>query len=87
MTSVVSPAADTGFNLDGDAANLNDITGSVCVEAMIKGATADDAKALNDLIDGPALGAPVNSADLKGRVKYDAPVGGVTTIYIYLTHR
>jgi len=85
--SVVTPGETTGFNLDGDAADLNDVVGSVCVQAVIKDATAADAKALNDLIDGAGLGAAGNSADIKGRVKYGAPVNGVTTIYVYLTHR
>lgn len=86
-TSVVTPDMTSGFNLGGNATNLNDMIGSVCVEAVIKGATAVDAKSLNDIIDGPKFGASVNSADLVGKVKYDAPSNGVTTIYVYLTHR
>ena len=42
---------------------------------------------LNDRLDGPALGSAVGTADIKGRVKFDAFVAGVTTVYIYLTHR
>jgi type II secretory pathway pseudopilin PulG len=87
LASVVTASATSGYNLGGNATNLNDIVGSLCVQAVIKDATAVDAKALNDLIDGPSFGAPINSADLVGKVKYDAPSNGVTTIYVYLTHR
>jgi prepilin-type N-terminal cleavage/methylation domain-containing protein len=86
LASVVTAAADTGFNLDGDAGNLNDVVGSVCVEAVITGVTGSDAKDLNDRIDGPSLGTAVNAADLLGRVKF-AAANPTTTVYIYLTHR
>jgi prepilin-type N-terminal cleavage/methylation domain-containing protein len=86
-TSVVDGTANTGFALSGSAGATNEITGSVCAEAVITGVTALDAKDLNDRLDSPALGAPgVNAADTKGRVKYAAPAGGITTVYIYLTH-
>jgi prepilin-type N-terminal cleavage/methylation domain-containing protein len=86
-TSVVDGTANTGFALSGSAGATNEITGSVCAEAVITGVTASDAKDLNDRLDGPALGSAINAADTKGRVKYAAPVGGVTDVYIYLTHR
>jgi len=41
----------------------------------------------NNRVDGPALGALINVQDLLGRVKYAAPVNGITTVYVYLTHR
>jgi prepilin-type N-terminal cleavage/methylation domain-containing protein len=80
----VDTTSDTGFILDGNG-TVNEALGSVCVEAVITGATESDAKDLNDLIDGPTLGQPLGTSDLKGRVKY--ATGSPTTIYIYLTHR
>ena len=85
-TNAVDGASDTGFALSGTSTQ-NEATGSVCAEAVITGVTASDAKDLNDRIDGPALGSAINVADLKGRVKYATPSGGVTTVYVYLTHR
>ena len=84
--STVDGTSDTGYSLSGTGAT-NEILGSVCAEAVITGVTASDAKDLNDQLDGPALGSAINVADIKGRVKYAAPSGGVTTVYIYLTHR
>ena len=85
-TNAVDGTASTGFALSGTSTQ-NEAAGSVCAEAVITGVTASDAKDLNDRIDGPALGAALNAADLKGRVKFAAPVGGTTTVYVYLTHR
>jgi hypothetical protein len=85
--STVDGAADTGFNLSGNAGPTNEVTGSVCAEAVITGVTATDAKDLNDRIDGTSLGSAINVADTSGRVKYAAPSSGTTTVYIYLTHR
>jgi len=87
LASVVTAAADTGFNLDGDVGNLNDVVGSVAIEAVITGVTSSDAVDFNNRVDGPALGAAINVQDLLGRVKYAAPVNGITTVYVYLTHR
>ena len=33
------------------------------------------------------VSADATLIDLKGRVKYAAPVGGLTTVFIYVTHR
>src|ERR1051326_2918645 len=53
LTSVVDGTADTGFDLSGTAASdHNEITGSVCAEAVITGVTANDAKDINDRLDG-----------------------------------
>jgi len=88
LGGAVTAAADTGFDLDGSgAATGNDVVGSVCIEAVITGVTASDAVDFNNRVDGPALGSAINLADLAGRVKYAAPVGGVTTVYVYITHR
>jgi len=84
--STVDGTSDTGFSLSGTG-TTNEILGSVCAEAVITGVAASDAKDLNDRLDGSALGSAINVADTKGRVKYATPSGGVTTVYLYLTHR
>jgi type IV pilus assembly protein PilA len=84
-TAAIDATDGTGFALSGNT--TNEVFGTALVEAVISGVQAIDAKLLNDLIDGPSLGAPLNSADLAGRVKYAAPTGSVTTVYIYLNHR
>jgi prepilin-type N-terminal cleavage/methylation domain-containing protein len=83
--ATVDPTDATGFALSGNT--TNEVFGSALVMAVISGVQANDAKLLNDLIDGPSLGAALSSADLLGRVKYDAPLAGVTTVYVYLNHR
>ncbi len=88
---VTAIAAGTGatinnaaYDLDG-AGDVNDAVGGVVVQAVITGVTENDAKDLNDRLDGAPLGEPTGTDDLKGRVKYDAV--SPTTVYIYVTHR
>ena len=85
-TNAVTPSANSGFNLSGTGTQ-NEATGSVCAEAVITGVNASDAKDLNDRIDGPALGSGLDTDDVIGRVKFAKTVGGVTTVYVYLTHQ
>jgi prepilin-type N-terminal cleavage/methylation domain-containing protein len=80
--------AASGYKLDG----VNNATASAqyTVEAVLTGVSAQDAKDLNDRIDGTSLsyaaGTPAGQvADQKGRVEYAA--GSTTTVYVYLTHR
>jgi len=88
LGGAVTATADTGFDLDGSgAATGNDVVGSVCIEAVITGVTSSDAVDFNNRVDGPALGAAVGVQDLAGRVKYATPAAGITTVYVYLTHR
>jgi len=76
----------TGFALAGGSTNT--VVGSACLVCVITGVTENDAKDLNDRIDGPTLGVALGSApDLNGRVKYAAPTSGVTDVYVYVTHR
>jgi prepilin-type N-terminal cleavage/methylation domain-containing protein len=84
-TNVTVTAINSGYALAGNA-GVNDAVGSAVVQAVIPGVTANDAKDLNDRIDGPALGTALGTADLLGRVKYAAP-NPTTTVYIYVTHR
>jgi prepilin-type N-terminal cleavage/methylation domain-containing protein len=73
-----------GFDLS-DTNGTTTTVGSVIVMAKISGVDAQDAKDLNDRIDGPTLGQPVGSQDLGGRVIYAGSFP--TTVYVYLTHR
>lgn len=76
--------AGAGYSLDGV---VNSTANSQYVlEAVIQNCTAADAKELNDLIDGASLGVTTGD-DFKGKVEYSAPSGGVTTVYVYITHR
>jgi len=73
-----------GYFLDGT--NNATSSGSFVVEAVISNVATADAKDLTDSLDGTALGAS-SGADNRGRVEYGAPTNGLTTVYIYLTHR
>jgi prepilin-type N-terminal cleavage/methylation domain-containing protein len=78
--------AANGYALDG----VNDGTAGAqfVIEAKLIGVSAQDAKDLNDRIDGPNLGAvDLTTADNMGQVEYAAPVNGTTTVYIYLMHQ
>jgi hypothetical protein len=86
LGTAVDGTQNTGFALAGGGTNT--AIGMVLLQAVITGVSAADAKELSDRIDGPQLSAPINSADLDGRVKYGAPgANGTTTVYVYLTHR
>ena len=73
------------YDLDGDGDN--DVLGQLAVEAVIEAAEEQDAKELNDRIDGSTLGAALGSADEKGRVKYTVADAGKVNIRIYLAHK
>jgi prepilin-type N-terminal cleavage/methylation domain-containing protein len=81
-------ASVPAFNLDG-VAPVNDATGRAVIYATLTNVSADDAKDLNDRIDGAGapLGAALGAADVNGRVKFDAPANGVTTVYLYVAHK
>ena len=74
-----------GYSLDGSA-NRVTTNEQFVLEAVISGVSAQDAKALNDLLDGPALGLDAGGVnDPRGRVEYALPTSGPTTVYVYLT--
>ena len=60
---------------------------SYVLEAVISGVPEDEAKALNDALDGPALGANPGEDDARGQVTYR---GGDPSqpreVHIYITH-
>jgi len=78
---------NAGYALDGT--NITTTGAQYVLEAKLTNVSAQDAKDLNDRIDGTSLGAAdVTLADTKGRVEYAAPNNGVVgAVYIYLTHR
>ena len=83
-------ATDARYNLDGDTVTTpqNDAQGSQVIHAVISDVAANDAWELSKRLDGDSLSAAnATAVDLNGRVKYAAVVGGVTDVYIYLTHR
>jgi hypothetical protein len=75
------------YDLDGRGANA--ISGAAfALETVISGVTEAEAKALNDALDGPALGAAPGEDDLRGRVIYRG--GNPRTpreLHIYVTHQ
>lgn len=75
---------NSAYDLDGTG-TVNDAVGGVVVEAIITGVTENDAKDLNDRLDGTTLGTAIGTSDLRGRVKY--ATGASTTVHIYVTHR
>ena len=92
VIQVVAPQSSSGsggwYSLDGSGSNS--VAGATAiVEAVISGVAAQDAKDLNDQVDGVTpLGVPdLVSADTKGRVEYAAPSGGLTTVYVYISSR
>jgi prepilin-type N-terminal cleavage/methylation domain-containing protein len=91
LNDAVGATDATGFNLDGVVGTKNEEVGSVGVVAVITGVTENDAHDLNTRIDGTSatMGVAVGSGldDTAGRVKYAKPTGGVTDVYIYVTHR
>jgi prepilin-type N-terminal cleavage/methylation domain-containing protein len=89
-TAATVPAAATDAYFDLSGSGTNTISGSVVAVALITGVTLEDARALNKIIDGPALNMGESSAgtDLAGRVKYTGIASGTPgTVYVYLTHR
>jgi prepilin-type N-terminal cleavage/methylation domain-containing protein len=68
---------NAAYNLDGTG--VNEASGVAVIEAVITGVSLEDAKALNDLLDGAALGQDANGNDFLGRVKYAAPGTGSST--------
>jgi prepilin-type N-terminal cleavage/methylation domain-containing protein len=98
---VVAADMDAGtYALDGQG--VNRVIGSLLVEAVIIDVDHQDAKSLNDRLDGATLGSAltgeeddgsggtttVNLPDLKGRVKYTVPdTSGKVDVHIYLAHR
>jgi prepilin-type N-terminal cleavage/methylation domain-containing protein len=94
LATVDPTAANSAYNLDNTGTggtDLNKVIGSVVVEALIVDVTENDAKELNDRVDGLSLGVALGAApDVLGRVKYGTAASGIAglmDVRIYLTHR
>jgi type II secretory pathway pseudopilin PulG len=75
------------YDLDGRGAG--GVAGaSYLLEAVIRGVTEADAKALNDALDGPALGANPGQDDSRGKVTYrGGDPAQPREVHIYITHQ
>lgn len=61
---------------------------SYVLEAVIRGVTEKEAKALNDALDGPALGANPGEDGSRGRVTYrGGDPAKPREVHIYVTHQ
>jgi hypothetical protein len=75
------------YDLDGGGRN-SVVGAAFVVEAIIPGVTEQEARALNDRLDGPRLAAPAGSDDLLGRVIYRKPgPDGRTDLHIHILHK
>jgi prepilin-type N-terminal cleavage/methylation domain-containing protein len=78
--------ADGAYDLDGRGAGL--AGASYVLEAVISGVSENEARALNDALDGPALGANPGEDDFRGQVTYRG--GGPAQpreVHIYITQQ
>ena len=82
----VTATADGTYDLAGTTGN-NTAIGTSVVEAVLTGVSADDAKELNDRIDGAALGAALGSSDIKGLVKFNIATGATGPVHLYIAHK
>ncbi len=75
------------YDLDGDGTSDTGGSGNL-IEAIITNVAAADALELSHRLDGNALSATTTLLqDILGRVKYAAPVNGLTEVHIYIAHR
>jgi hypothetical protein len=75
------------YDLDGRGAGGMAGT-SYVLEAVIAGVTENEAKALNDGLDGPALGANLGEDDSRGKVTYrGGDPAKPREVHIYITHQ
>jgi type II secretory pathway pseudopilin PulG len=75
------------YDLDGDGKSDTGGAGYI-LDAVIPDVREVEARALNDRLDGPRLGAGEGKSDFVGRVIYPtAGPSGMTTVHIYLQHK
>jgi prepilin-type N-terminal cleavage/methylation domain-containing protein len=79
-------ASNAAYDLDGTGVLPNNATGRVVLQIVLTGVFEEDARDLNQKLDGTSLGT-TSGADLLGRVKYAAASGGLTDVYLYLAHK
>lgn len=86
IATVAATAANSAYNLDGIATVENEASaGALVLQMVLTGVAEDDAKSLNDKIDGANFGSAIGADDVVGRVKYAA--GSPTTVRIYVAHK
>lgn len=87
-TAAAVDATNSAHSLDGNPAN-NPSTGTVVLEVWLRGVDLEDARGLDQRLDGPSLGeAPgLPGQDLKGRLKHDFAGSPTGDVHLYLTHR
>jgi len=73
------------YDLDGNGSS--DVAGGqFVVEALLVNVSLSDARALNNILDGPTLGEGTNGNDFAGRVIYAKPGSNPLILHIYITH-
>jgi competence protein ComGC len=84
--ATVVDGRSAAYDLDGDG--KNDVVGaSYVVELVLFGLTEDEARAVNERVDGPALAANSTGNDLLGQVTWRRPTpGSPLELHIYLVH-
>ncbi len=98
LATVAASTSNSAYDLDGNftaavaggapaSGTPNEATGAVVLQAVLTAVAIDDAIELNNKIDGVTLGNTSGADDTKGRVKYAAASGGVTTVYLYIAHK
>ena len=92
---------NSAYDFDGHGANS--ASGVAVVEAVITGVSLEDARVLNKILDGNALGEDPSGNDFSGRLKYGKPnqgngngnngngkgnqPGNTVELHLYLLHR
>jgi len=77
--------SNAAYDLGGTL--TNSAVGTVVVEAVISNVLLNDARDLNDRLDGTTLGVDSSGNDYRGRVKYTTATPVVSEVHVYLTHR
>ena len=87
-TSAAVNATNSAYSLDGASANSTS-TGTVILEVWLRSVDLEDARDLNQRLDGQLLGeaSGLPGQDLKGRLKYDFSGGQTGDVHLYLTHK
>jgi hypothetical protein len=75
------------YDLNGDGKNAV-VGASFVLEAVIPAVSEAEARAMNDRLDGPSLGASPGTSDVLGRVIYrSAGSTGLTELHIYVVRK
>lgn len=94
--SVAPTGANSAYALDGAASTNQASLGQYVIETVILNVPVEDARELNQRIDGAAYSEDsyftnaqnvVFSGDVKGRVKYETTNGSMANVRIYIAHK